>query len=175
MRHTPKLELVDVSHVNSGQLSRAIRYGGRRVVKALAERGMGILKEYFASGGPANNPWKQLSQVTVNFKGHSIKLIRSSEMEHAIGVRQIDSNTWEYGVYDWKASIHEYGVIIPVTDKMRAYMAAMGFPLRQTTEFIKIPARPFMGPSFDQLMQELPEIEDMHLGFFGKASRAMGF
>ncbi len=61
-----------------------------------------------------------------------------------------------------------------MTDRMRGYMAVQGFPLSSSTKFIKIPARPAMGPSFDQLMQELPEIEDMNLGFFGKASRALG-
>jgi len=171
----PKLEYIDVTHFGTGQLDRAIRHGSRKVVQALAERGAAILHEYFRQGGPAEQPWQQLSQVTINFKGHNIKLTRSGDLEHAIGVRMIDQNTWEYGIYDWKASIHEYGVIIPVTDKMRGYMAAQGFPLSASTKFIKIPARPSMGPSFDQLMRELPEIEDMNLGFFGKASRALGF
>jgi len=158
-----------------GELSRALRYGSRRVVQALAERGAEILKEYFAQGGPASQPWKQLSEVTIQFKGHNIKLVRSGEMEHAIAAKQIDAYTWEYGIYDWKASIHEFGVIIPVTDNMRGYMAAMGFPLRQSTQFIRIPARPAMGPSFDQLMLELPQIEELNLGFFGKAAKVLGF
>jgi len=131
-------------------------------VEKLAKRGAELIREYFESGGPEEKPWKQLSEVTIKFKGHDIKLIRSEQMKSTIAARQINENTWEYGVFDWKASIHEYGAVIPVTPAIRGYMAAHGFPLKASTNFIHIPARPFMEPSFNRLMQELQEIEETY-------------
>lgn len=42
------------------------------------------------------------------------------------------------------AMIQEYGARIPVTDKMRKWFAAQGFPLKKTTTEIVIPPRPFL-------------------------------
>lgn len=47
------------------------------------------------------------------------------------------------------AAIHEFGATIPVTEKMRNYLAARGLPLRKETTELHIPARPFLGPAFD--------------------------
>lgn len=47
------------------------------------------------------------------------------------------------------AAIHEFGATIPVTEKMRNYLASLGLPLRKETTELHIPARPFLGPAFD--------------------------
>ncbi len=42
------------------------------------------------------------------------------------------------------ARIHEYGITIAVTDRMRGYLHAEGLHLRADTEAIVIPPRPFL-------------------------------
>lgn len=49
----------------------------------------------------------------------------------------------------WLASIHEYGCIIKVTPKMRAYLAATGLHLKKTTTQITIPERSFLRNGYD--------------------------
>lgn len=44
---------------------------------------------------------------------------------------------------------NEYGVDIPVSQKMRWYLLYSGFPLKKTTTVLHIPARPFMRTSAD--------------------------
>ncbi len=46
----------------------------------------------------------------------------------------------------WLARIHEHGVTIGVTTRMRRYMATRGLFIREDTEYITIPARPFVRP-----------------------------
>ena len=48
------------------------------------------------------------------------------------------------------ANVHEFGVSIQVTDKMRRYLAAQGLPLRKTTTQINIPERSYIRSSFDE-------------------------
>lgn len=45
--------------------------------------------------------------------------------------------------------VHEFGVTIKVTKKMRAWFAFQGFPLKATTKEIKIPERSFIRSTFD--------------------------
>ena len=45
------------------------------------------------------------------------------------------------------AMIHQYGGDIKVTPKMRKYLHSQGIHLRNTTNTIHIPARPFLGLS----------------------------
>lgn len=47
------------------------------------------------------------------------------------------------------AKIHEYGVQIPVTAKMRGFLASKGLHLKQTTTFINIPERSFIRNGWD--------------------------
>lgn len=54
------------------------------------------------------------------------------------------------GEHAWLASIHEYGCDIPVTPKMRKYLAARGLRLKSTTTHIHIPERSFLRTGYDQ-------------------------
>lgn len=54
-----------------------------------------------------------------------------------------------FGEQAWLAGIHEYGCNIPVTDKMRAYLASQGLHLKQTTTEIHIPERSFLRSGYD--------------------------
>lgn len=60
--------------------------------------------------------------------------------------------------YEWKlyggiigdeaniAAVHEFGCTIHVTPKMRAYLHYQGIHLKASTQYIHIPARPFLRP-----------------------------
>lgn len=65
----------------------------------------------------------------------------------------IDGTSVEVGVikgeHKWLASIHEYGLDIPVTDKMRRYLAAQGLHLKKSTTHIHIPERSFLRAGYD--------------------------
>lgn len=54
--------------------------------------------------------------------------------------------------------IHEYGCKIPVTDKMRKYLAARGLPLNPNTRYITIPERSYLRAGFDASMDEISNL-----------------
>lgn len=55
----------------------------------------------------------------------------------------------------WLAGIHEYGCVIPVTEKMRAFLHHRGVHLRADTKQIVIPERSFMRAGFDDCHEEV--------------------
>ena len=59
------------------------------------------------------------------------------------------------GENTWLASIHEYGCVIPVTDKMRAYLHKTGLHLKKSTTQIVIPERAFLRNGFDEGKDEV--------------------
>lgn len=71
-----------------------------------------------------------------------------------------------------KAIINEFGYDspgIPVTPELRAWFAYKGFPLKKTTRYIKIPARPFISAGIYENLEEIwdtvDELTDMvHAG-----------
>lgn len=68
-------------------------------------------------------------------------------------VEDLNGEAVEVGVLQgeskWLAGIHEYGCNIPVTEKMRKYLASQGLYLKSTTKFIRIPERSFLRSGFD--------------------------
>ncbi len=50
----------------------------------------------------------------------------------------------------WLAGIHEFGLKILITDKMRRYLASQGLYLRAETQYINIPERSFLRSGFDK-------------------------
>lgn len=64
--------------------------------------------------------------------------------------KEVSNTKVEIGIIDgdselqMKAHVNEYGAIIPVTNKMRAWFAYKGYPLKKTTTTIEIPERSFM-------------------------------
>lgn len=65
---------------------------------------------------------------------------------------QIDGKSVSVGVRGenaWLAGIHEYGLKILVTEKMRKYLASQGLYLRAETKYINIPERSFLRNGFD--------------------------
>lgn len=54
------------------------------------------------------------------------------------------------GEHAWLASIHEYGLDIEVTPKMRAFLHRQGLHLKKETTHIHIPERSFLRTGYDQ-------------------------
>lgn len=59
-------------------------------------------------------------------------------------------NVGVHGDHAWLAAIHEYGLDIKVTDKMRAYLNTQGLHLKKSTQYIHIPERSFLRAGFDE-------------------------
>lgn len=53
-----------------------------------------------------------------------------------------------------------YGCIIPVTNKMRAYLHRRGIHLKKTTKQIVIPERSFLRAGFDANQRDIHELAD---------------
>lgn len=67
----------------------------------------------------------------------------------AIGDRGVKVGALQ-GENAWLAGIHEYGVKITVTPKMRAFLHAQGLHLKDTTTEIVIPERSFLRSGHDE-------------------------
>lgn len=68
------------------------------------------------------------------------------------------------------ASVHEFGVDIGVTEKMRAFLHSIGIHLKPETTVIKIPERSFMRGGFDNKLHDIDKTIQHLLGqvFDGK-------
>lgn len=55
------------------------------------------------------------------------------------------------------ASVHEFGIRIQVTDKMRGWFAWKGYPLNPKTTEIKIPERSYIRKTFDSKKDKIRE------------------
>lgn len=53
------------------------------------------------------------------------------------------------------ANVHEFGISINVTDKMRAYLHRIGIHLKKDTTVINIPERSFVRAGFDENKEEI--------------------
>lgn len=65
-----------------------------------------------------------------------------------------------------KAIVNEFGYDspgIPVTPQMRKWFAAQGFPLKKTTKYIKIPARPFISAGIYENLDEIWQFLDVQI------------
>ena len=69
-------------------------------------------------------------------------------------IEELDGQGVEVGVirgeHAWLAPIHEYGLNILVTPKMRAYLHRQGLHLKASTTHIKIPERSFLRTGYDE-------------------------
>lgn len=68
------------------------------------------------------------------------------------------------GGHAWLAGIHEYGVNITVTPKMRAYLHRQGLHLKDSTTVIKIPERAFLRNGHDTNVDRIIEQTERAIG-----------
>lgn len=93
--------------------------------------------------------------VTVKTKINKIPQIEKA-------VKSLDGKFIEVGIFNgrsaWLAGIHEYGMDIDVTPKMRAFLHNMGVHLKKTTTKIVIPERSFIRSGHDENIVEILEV-----------------
>ena len=123
--------------------------------------------------------WLPLSYVTKMLKGSPVKRIDSGAFKEMLKVRQEGMTAW-VGImdkYDKEgrdleliARVQEGGANIRVTEAMRAWFAAQGFPLKRTTQSIVIPPRPLFGLVADESTEHLEEVVERELDRLTKKS-----
>ncbi|MFD1206641.1 hypothetical protein ACFQ38_16210 [Sporosarcina contaminans] len=60
------------------------------------------------------------------------------------------------------ATVHEFGCNIQVTDKMRGWFGANGYPLKKETTVIRIPERSFLRSGYDENIDKIVgKVEEM--------------
>jgi hypothetical protein len=89
-----------------------------------------------------------MSRITIRDTNGVPELLRTlnklGKSEIKVGILGADSDL------SMIAAVHEYGTEIQVTDKMRAWFAYNGYPLKATTTKIVIPERSFLRSGFDE-------------------------
>ena len=100
--------------------------------------------------GIVNGNFTPNSPLTIARKGSSKPLIDKGDLVGSITYQVIDSENVFIGVKKGKeaniAAVHEFGCVIQVTPKMRAYLHHQDVHLKPSTQYIYIPPRPFLRP-----------------------------
>ncbi|EST12048.1 hypothetical protein [Sporolactobacillus laevolacticus] len=105
--------------------------------------------------------------VKIKDQGKIKDLIRAFDKDHKIKVGYVGSKSdqthsgTDISIADL-AEIHEFGCKIPVSDKMRKYLASQGLYLKASTQYINIPERSFIRSGWDnsedEVMDKLEEL-----------------
>lgn len=87
--------------------------------------------------------YDKLTEMKVQLEGMKGKAVKVGAMQ---------------GDHAWLAGIHEYGLDIEVTPKMRAFLHRQGLHLKKSTTHIRIPERSFLrsghDANIDRVMQQ---------------------
>ena len=147
------------------KIKAAGEIGSNRAGALLAKR----IKEGLRNQAPGGKRFEKLSSLTTSRKSGTKALIASGELLRSVTWKKIKGGAWvgsnrrdSSGKYNL-ATIHEQGCTIKVTEKMRwKFITIAGHPLKETTKYIHIPARPFIGPvANDSDVQQ--EIKDEYI------------
>lgn len=82
----------------------------------------------------------------------------------ALSNRNINVGHLDGGEQAWLAAIHEYGCVIQVTPKMRAWLHRNGLHLKDSTTTITIPERSFLRAGFDANHEKVIKLNEAALG-----------
>lgn len=99
----------------------------------------------------------------VKYKTTINKLPKITATLNTLNGRKVHVGCLE-GEHAWFAGIHEYGCKIPVTKKMRKYLASQGLYLKAATKYITIPERSFLRSGHDEHADEVLKKASMALG-----------
>jgi len=103
------------------------------------------------------------SRVRIRDKNNFPKAIRASE---ELDGKIIDVGVLQDGQIGMIAAVQEFGANVPVTPKMRGYLASQGLYLKATTTQIRIPERSFIRAGWDQ---NEPDIVQKYADLLGVA------
>lgn len=127
-----------------------IAAGMRQAAARVGSYGSSQIKKGIVSGAPGGQALAPLSPITIARKGSSKPLIDHGDLVGSITYQIVDENHVFIGVKKGKevniAAVHEYGCMIAVTPKMCAYLHHQGIHLKASTQYIHIPARPYLRP-----------------------------
>ena len=148
---------------NQGQGNlQAIFYGYSKgtedALDEIGNRFIEIIHEEFSRSGTIWGGWEKLHEFTIQMKGTSVPLISTSDFRDSFRYEKVSSTMLWIGSDSKIAPIHQFGVTITVTDKMRNYLAALGFHVKASTVYITIPERPVFRPALEQLKKEFGKI-----------------
>lgn len=90
--------------------------------------------------------------ITIRDTNNTERLLRAL---NKIGGTNIKVGLFGGGDIVMIGAVHEYGVDINVTPKMRAWFAYQGYPLKKDTTVIHIPERSFLRSGFDENIEEI--------------------
>jgi hypothetical protein len=138
------------------------------VAPAIDELAKFVRDQLIAYIDQGRSEWPPLSEVTKWIRGGSDKVMSSSEdFKRAIEI-EIGDKYAKVGILIPKGSkgqdletiakVMEGGAYIPVTDKMRAFFAAKGKPLKPSTTILMVPERPVFNPAIKELDEKVDEI-----------------
>lgn len=99
--------------------------------------------------------------VKIHDKNNIPRLLKQTEK---LDGRKIRVGVMETGDMGMIAAVHEFGARIRVTDKMRKWFAAQGYPLKTSTKEIVIPERSFIRAGFDSAEREYVKNVKIMLG-----------
>ncbi len=147
--------------LNPAKLRAALTKSAARV----GNYGASQVKKGIISGAPGGKTFAPLSQFTIERKRSSKPLIDHGDLVGSVTYQVFDNAKSVFvGVKKGKevniAAVHEFGCTIPVTPKMRAYLHHQGIHLKTTTQYINIPARPYIRPVLynDEFQNKVREI-----------------
>ena len=122
-----------------------------RAAARVGNYGAAMIQKGIVSGAPGGYTFTPNSPMTIEKKGSSKPLIDKGDLLGSVTYEVLDNGNGVFiGVKSGKeaniAAVHEFGCMIGVTPKMRAYMHYQGIHLRKSTTHIFIPPRPFLEP-----------------------------
>ncbi|MBQ9565530.1 MAG: hypothetical protein IJU98_08090 [Synergistaceae bacterium] len=157
--------------LNPARMKQKLHQAAARV----GNYGASEIKKGITSGAPGGEKFAPLSPLTIARKGSSKPLLDEGDLRDSATYAILDHDNVFIGVKkmakkkgkDGKekdlaniAAVHEFGCTIPVTPKMRAYLHHEGIHLKASTQYVNIPARPFLRPIFNsnEFREKIAEI-----------------
>ncbi len=136
-----------------------------RALQLLAESARGFIVSGIMNQRPE---WKPLTEMTKTIKGHDKILFDTGEFVGSV-VTWKEGARWYAGIPEGATNsrgadlnmigeVQEHGEVIKVTDAMRKFFIANGFPLKSDTLFIVVPPRPWFEPATEELDQHADEV-----------------
>lgn len=102
--------------------------------------------------------------MTVKYKAVKNDFPSMEQNLKLLSKRAVNVGHLDGGEQAWLAAIHEYGCIIQVTPKMRAWLHRNGFHLKDSTTQIVIPERSFLRNGFDENHDKVIKMNEAALG-----------
>lgn len=139
---------------------QAQREAGQEAAEAIKVK----MEEFFLEGRDA---WPSNHPITIAFKGFDMPLMETGLTASSVTIFSVErGNRIDYlvgfppGPAADRALAAEFGRSVEVTETMRRFMAAQGFPLKADTKVLYIPHRQIFQPAFDDSRPKIQQAAD---------------